>query len=174
MFDNLNTPSDYFNFTLVTDYRSCACFNLQLKWNVRLFRFDHHTQCADNSSISSVYLEVIENNSVILNYSTSVNQSIQFNSLINRTDNHNFKLRLGYRFKGNVGIGGNISLRYVHDFVPFTSTNINTITWENITLTGNDSIVEITPSTLVGSIKLVATSNNSIVCAGQIIHLHLH
>ena len=99
---------------------------------------------------------------------------MQFNSLINRTDNHNFKLRLKcIDSKGNVGIGGNISLRYVHDFVPFTSTNINTITWENITLTGNDSIVEITPSTLVGSIKLVATSN-SIVWQANYSFLHLH
>ena len=57
MFDNLNTPSDYFNFTLVTDYTDPVPI---LTYNSNgMFVFSDSIitpQCADNSSISSVYL----------------------------------------------------------------------------------------------------------------------
>ena len=165
IFDNLDTPSDYFNFTFITDFvdpiptinSSTEGMNVFVD-TMFIFR------CYDQSSIESAYLKIFKNGSIIINQTVSLSTPIQIDSIYKPTETEGIQLSLICIDSSNNRVAsGNLSLRYIPHFEEIIVSKQNIISHANITLVGNNTTIKLEPGTSIGQITIQANSNNTLL-----------
>ena len=161
----MNTPSDYFNFTFITDFVdpiptiNSSTEGMDVFVDTRfIFR------CYDQSSIKTAYLQISKNGSSIINQTVTLSSPIQIDSIYKPTETEGIQLSLTCIDSSNNRVAsGNLSLRYIPHFEEIIVSKQNIISHGNITLVGNSTTIKLEPGTSTGQITIQASSNNTLL-----------